>query len=258
MPTSSALSSCATTTWQFVSLLSHRECHACLGTADDASTVDLSHWGTQPLAGIVRDFQLRNILQQNSPMFIILKDNPKDLEDKPWNILVEVSGDPYVARQKVADTFKQVTGMDFTGKFMDEQVEESFAVQERTLTIVVIFAFIAILISLLGLLAMSTYFIQQRSSEIAVRKVFGSTDIQVLVRLVKAFLTYVAIAFIIAIPLIWHFMNGWLVDYSYRITLSPWIFVVSGLFCLLVSFVTVFIQSYQAATTNPVENIKDN
>ena len=229
-----------------------------LELSDDASTVDLSHWGTQPLAGIVRDFQLRNILQQNSPMFIILKDNPKDLEDKPWNILVEVSGDPYVARQKVADTFKQVTGMDFTGKFMDEQVEESFAVQERTLTIVVIFAFIAILISLLGLLAMSTYFIQQRSSEIAVRKVFGSTDIQVLVRLVKAFLTYVAIAFIIAIPLIWHFMNGWLVDYSYRITLSPWIFVVSGLFCLLVSFVTVFIQSYQAATTNPVENIKDN
>ena len=225
---------------------------------DNATTVDLTVWGTHPLAGIVRDFQLRNILQKNSPMIIILKDNAKDLGENPWNILVEVNGDPYVARQKVADTFKQVTGMDFTGKFMDEHVEESFALQERTLTIVVIFAFIAILISLLGLLAMSTYFIQQRSSEIAVRKVFGSTDIQVLVRLVKAFLTYVAIAFIIAIPLIWHFMNGWLVDYSYRITLSPWIFVVSGLFCLLVSFVTVFIQSYQAATTNPVENIKDN
>lgn len=84
-----------------------------------------------------------------------------------------------------------------------------------------IFAGIAILISLLGLLAMSTYFIQQRSSEIAVRKVFGSTNAQVLVRLVKAFLTYVGIAFIIAIPLIWHFVNGWLTDYSYRIELSP-------------------------------------
>ena len=62
--------------------------------------------------------------------------------------------------------------MDFDGKFLDEQIEESFAVQTRTSTIVMIFAAIAILISLLGLLAMSTYFIQQRAAEIAVRKVF--------------------------------------------------------------------------------------
>ena len=117
---------------------------------------------------------------------------------------------------------------------------------------------IAILISLLGLLAMSTYFIQQRSSEIAVRKVFGSTNAQVLVRLVKAFLTYVAIAFIIAIPVIWYFMNGWLSDYSYRIELSPWIYAAAGLFCLFISFFTVLVQSYQAATSNPVNNIKDN
>lgn len=225
---------------------------------ESATEVDLSHWGTHSLAGIVKDFQLRNILQQNSPMIIILSDNPKELDDTPWNILVEVNGDPFAARQHVADTYKRVTGMDFTGKFMDEQVEESFAVQERTLKIVVIFAFIAILISLLGLLAMSTYFIQQRSSEIAVRKVFGSSNAQVLVRLVKAFLTYVAIAFLIAIPLIWHFMNGWLTGYSYRIELSSWIYVVAGLFCLIISFVTVFVQSYQAAIANPVENIKDN
>ena len=169
-----------------------------------------------------------------------------------------MNGDPFTARREVAATYKKLTGLDFTGKFMDEQIEESFTVQKRTLTIVMTFAGIAILISLLGLLAMSTYFIQQRSSEIAVRKVFGSTNAQVLIRLVKAFLTYVGIAFIIAIPLIWHFVNGWLTDYSYRIELSPWIYVVAGMFCLIVSFVTVFIQSYQAAIANPVENIKDN
>lgn len=224
---------------------------------DDAVEVDLSAWGTHPLGGVLKDFQLRNILQQNSPVIVIINENRKDLEH-PRNILVEVNGDPYAARREVAAAYKRLTGMDFTGKFMDEQIEESFAVQERTLKIVSIFAFIAVLISLLGLLAMSTYFIQQRSSEIAVRKVFGSTNVQVLVRLVKAFLTYVAIAFIIAIPLIWHFMNGWLTGYSYRIALSPWIYVAAGLFCLIISFVTVFIQSYQAATANPIESIKNN
>lgn len=121
-----------------------------------------------------------------------------------------------------------------------------------------IFAVIAVLISLLGLLAMSTYFIQQRSSEIAVRKVFGSTNAQVLIRLVKAFLMYVAIAFVIAVPLVWYFMNGWLADYSYRIELSPWIYATAGLFCLIISFITVLVQSYQAAISNPVENIRDN
>ncbi|WP_308587828.1 FtsX-like permease family protein, partial [uncultured Parabacteroides sp.] len=186
----------------------------------------------------------------------MLYTNKEDLH--PRNILVEVKGDPYVARKEVAAVFEKLTGLEFTGRFLDEQIEYSFVAQERTLTIVMIFAVIAILISLLGLLAMSTYFIQQRSSEIAVRKVFGSTNAQVLLRLVKAFLTYVAIAFIIAIPLIWYFMNGWLSDYSYRIELSPWIYIAAGVFCLAISFVTVFIQSYQAAVSNPVENIRDN
>lgn len=222
---------------------------------EDADNVNLSHWGTYPLAGVIKDFQLRNILQQNSPMIVIIKENPKEL-DKPWNILVEVTGDPYAARQEVAATFKKLVGMDFTGMFMDEQIQESFSLQLRTLTIVSIFAGIAILISLLGLLAMSTYFIQQRASEIAIRKVFGSTNAQVLLRLVKAFLTYVAIAFLIAIPLIRHFMNGWLTGYSYRVTLSPWIYAAAGLFCLVISFITVFVQSYQAAISNPIKNIK--
>ena len=224
---------------------------------EDATSFDFVAWGVHPVAGIVKNFQLHNVLLENRPVVIIQTENKEELNN-PRDILVEVNGDPFEARQEVAAVYQKLTGMDFTGKFMDEQIEESFTVQKRTLSIVMIFAGIAILISLLGLLAMSTYFIQQRSSEIAVRKVFGSTDAQVLIRLVKAFLTYVAVAFIIAIPLIWHFMNGWLTDYSYRIELSPWIYVVAGLFCLIVSFVTVFIQSYQAAIANPVENIKNN
>lgn len=224
---------------------------------EDATDFDFGSWGTYPVGGILKDFQMRNIIQENRPVVVLLSENSDELE-QPRNILVEVNGDPYAARQEIATVYKKLTGMDFTGKYLDEQIEESFAVQERTLTIVMIFAAIAILISLLGLLAMSTYFIQQRSMEIGVRKVFGSTNAQVLVRLVKAFLTYVGIAFFVAIPLIWHFVNDWLTDYSYRIELSPWIYLVAGLFCLVISFITVFIQSYQAATANPVESIKVN
>ena len=102
---------------------------------------------------------------------------------------------------------------------------------------------------------MSTYFIQQRSQEVAIRKVFGSDNRGVLFRLISSFLVYVGFAFIIATPIIWYFMNQWLSDYSYRISLNPLIFIAAGVFCLLISFVTVFFQSYKAANTNPVNSI---
>lgn len=79
-----------------------------------------------------------------------------------------------------------------------------------------------------------------------------------LVRLVGTFLTYVGIAFMIATPLSWYFMKQWLADYSYRIALSPLIFIVAGLFCLLISFLAVFFQSWKAANANPVESVKNN
>ena len=138
---------------------------------------------------------------------------------------------------------------------MEEQVQKSFESEVRTTKIVSIFAGIAILISMLGLLAMSTYFIQQRSQEVAIRKVFGSDNRGVLFRLISSFLVYVGFAFIIATPIIWYFMNQWLSDYSYRISLNPLIFIAAGVFCLLISFVTVFFQSYKAANTNPVNSI---
>ena len=122
--------------------------------------------------------------------------------------------------------------------------------------IVTIVTVIGIIISLLGLLAMSTYFIQQRSLEIAVRKVFGSETKQVWTQLVKTFLIYVVIAFVFAIPVSWYVMNDWLSSYSYRISLNPLIFLAAGLFCLLISFLTVFLQSKKAAERNPIESFR--
>ena len=87
---------------------------------------------------------------------------------------------------------------------------------------------------------------------------FGSDNRGLLVRLVGTFLTYVGIAFVIATPLSWYFMKQWLADYSYRIALSPLIFIVAGLFCLLISFLAVFFQSWKAANANPVESVKNN
>lgn len=224
-----------------------------MGLPQDAPTFK---WGTNnvPIAGILRNFQPRgNITTDEQPVMLRLR-KTEDID--PWSIEIEVEGDSFAAYEAVREVYERVSGVGFEARYIDQQIQESFESQRRLAKIVFIFACIAILISLLGLLAMSTYFIQQRSVEIAIRKVFGSDNKEILIKLVRTFLNYVLVAFVIATPVIWYFLRKWLSDYSYRIELSPFIFIAAGLFCLLVSFVAVFVQSYRAATTNPVDGVK--
>ncbi|MDH6304551.1 putative ABC transport system permease protein [Parabacteroides sp. PF5-5] len=219
----------------------------------DATEVKLWENETTFIAGVVRDFQLLNISYGIKPILVVIE---KEEDIHPWNVLIETQGDPFIARDQVKEVYERISQLEFTGQYTEQQVEESYTDQQRMAKLVIIFAIIAIVISLLGLLAMSTYFIQQRSREVAVRKVFGSSNSQVLIRLISTFMSYVGIAFIIATPVAWYVMNKWIADYPYRISLYPWIFITAGLFCLIVAFITVFYQSYQAANSNPVNNVK--
>lgn len=219
---------------------------------EDATSFTLKDKDPIAIAGILRDFRLSDIRENLRPvMFRFL-----EKDESGWMVLVEVEGDPFQAIKEVGETYKKISGLDFEGQFMDKQLQDAFASQIRTAKIIVVFSIVAILISLLGLLAMSTYFIQQRAREVAVRKVFGSSNRQILQKLVFTFLNYVLIAFVIAVPVIWYAMTEWLSDYAYRIELSPLIFIAAGLFCLLVSFFVVFVQSYKAANANPVIGMK--
>jgi len=227
-----------------------------LNIPEDATTFPINHFGGmphRPIAGVIQDFRLENILFEARPILLQIK-KVEDFE--PQSIAVEITGSPYMAFNQIKEIYEQLTQFEFSGKFINQQIEESFIQQKKASTIVIIFSGIAILLSLLGLVAMSTYFIGQRSREIAVRKVFGSTNPEVLKRLIFNFLNYVVIAFVIVTPFIWYIMKEWLSGYSYRIHLSPLFFICAGLLCLLISFLTVFWQSYQAANTNPVKNLK--
>ncbi len=120
-----------------------------------------------------------------------------------------------------------------------------------------IFTAVALLISALGLVAMSTYHIRQKEQEVAVRKVFGATRGEVLRRLVAGFMRLVGVAFLIACPVAWWGLDRWLEDYTVRIALSPLIFLVAGLFAAGVALLAVFWQSDRAARANPIDAIKN-
>ncbi|MDR2495972.1 MAG: ABC transporter permease [Tannerellaceae bacterium] len=221
---------------------------------DDAAEVLFNDSRTEQIAGIVRDFHLRDITAPEQPVIIRIRDMEREFY--PWNLLVAVQGNPSEAYSAVQEAYGRVIKLDFDGKFIDRQVADNFASLWRTSTIVSLFASIALLISLLGLVAMSTYYVRRRAKEVAVRKVFGSNKPDILMRLTGSFLIYVGLAFLIAVPVIWYLMRGWLSAYEHRIALSPAIFAGAGLFCLLVSFIAVFRQSYQAAEENPIKSLK--
>lgn len=234
-----------------------------LGIAEDATNfkVGENYTYNYDIAGVYRDFQLGSALDELQPVLLKYYDSPEEFLKKayPWNILVKIRGDKTAAYNTVKSVFERISdGAVFTGaEYIEQEIEADYAQQRRILHIVGIFTLVAILISALGLVAMSTYYIQQKEQEVAVRKVFGSTRGEVLTRLVGNFMRLVGAAFVIAVPVAWYLLERWLQDYSVRISLSPLIFLASGAFAAVVAFVAVFWQSSRAADSNPVDSIKN-
>ena len=210
-----------------------------------------------PIMGILKNFKLGDMTYNEvDPVLLhIFRDN----NFWPWQFLIKYEGDGEQVYNDIKNIYEELTGLDFNidGTFIVKEMEERYAGQKRILNIVTIFTIIGILISMLGLIAMSTYFIQQRASEIAVRKVFGSTRGEVFRKLVFNFLKLVLIAFVIAAPLIFFLMRRWLSDYSYRIDLNPLIFLAAGLLALIIAAITVSWQSARAANRNPIDSIRN-
>ena len=204
--------------------------------------------------GIFESFRTGSILNPDEPKAILVCKNVP----APWYVTIKVKGNPVEAYAQIKEIYKSIFHEEINEEglpLVDKQIEQKFDQEIRTSKIVSLFAFIAIIISLLGLVAMSTYFIQQRAREIAVRKVFGSTGNQIRVRLIRTFMLYVGIAFIIAMPIVVHFMSKWIEQYSYRIVWWPWI-VAAGVIVMLISLAAVAVQSWMASNENPVKNIR--
>ena len=118
------------------------------------------------------------------------------------------------------------------------------------------FSVLAILIACLGLFGLVTFITEQRTKEIGIRKVLGSTVTGVFILLAREFIKWVLIANLIAWPVAYYFMSNWLQDFAYRIDITFWPFLLSGLVALLIAVITVSYQSIRAALANPVESLK--
>ena len=140
--------------------------------------------------------------------------------------------------------------------FADETYNMQYLAEERFGKLFICFASLAIIISCLGLIGLSAFSITQRTKEIGVRKILGSSVYGIVQLLTKDFLFLIAFAFLIAAPVAWLAATRWLEDFAYRITISWWIFLVAAFTVFLVAFVTIGFQTVKAAIGNPVNSLR--
>ncbi len=144
----------------------------------------------------------------------------------------------------------------FAYHFLDEEFDALYANERQISKMVDIFTFLAITLACLGLFGLVGFVARQKVKEIGIRKVLGASVLQITTLLSKDFLKLVMIAFVIASPIAYYFMDKWLADFAYRITISWWIFALAGVSAVLIALLTVSWQSIKAAVANPVKSLR--
>ena len=217
----------------------------------DARELGWYDGGKEPVAGVLEEFHSVNVLSPIQPFAIRVQ---KDKEFPMF--LVKTNGDKQ-AKAAFDEMMKKLNeSVEDRVQSIEESIAETFKDQQHTLKLITLFTLIAIVVSVLGFIGMSLFFIRQRQKEIGIRKIMGSTSSEVMMLMLRTFCVPLLVSFVMAIPLSWYVMNDWLSNFSYRISLSPWIFVATCTFSLLVAVLSVSIQIMKAVRTNPVESIK--
>jgi putative ABC transport system permease protein len=167
-------------------------------------------------------------------------------------IKVKAGSNMYEAMNHVKKAFAKLDSeYPFDIRFYDEVLQNAYQKDQRMTSQITVFGIISIFISLIGVFGLILFETRFRRREIAIRKVHGSSVKEVINLFSKNYLIIWAICFIIAYPLAYFFVGKWLAGFAYKTPLYAWVFLMGGAIVLLVTLVTVAVQSYRAATQNP-------
>lgn len=200
--------------------------------------------------GVVKNFNFKSLHESISPLMmslqpeggLIFKAKTKDIAGL------------LAAMKTKWDSYQ--TGEPFTYSFLDDLFEKTYATEQKTSTILNIFAVVTIIVACLGLFGLVTYTVEQKTKEIGIRKVLGASVSQVSAMVSKEFIRLVLIACLIAFPLAWYGMHKWLQDFAYRVNISWTVFAVAALVALAIALLTVGFKAVRAALSNPVKSLR--
>ena len=205
------------------------------------------------IIGVVKDFHLSSIKKKIEPLVLFKR---KDI----WLLDFVVSFRPGMQAAALSDIEhvwkKMFPEHLFQYEYVNSMYKNLYKRELLQASLLAVFTIIALFICSMGLIGMSLLTTQRRTREIGIRKVNGAKIHQIMIMLNRDFIKWIGISFMIAVPFAFLAMNKWLESFAYKITLSWWIFALAGLVALLIALITVSIQSWKAASVNPVEALK--
>lgn len=231
------------------------------GTPNNAleKTIYWNVWGAPPdsmkmakVIGVMKDFHYKSLYDRVEAAVLQI------FPPANWKVAVKMKAaqvDRAVAHvETVWRQFSPDYPIEYS--FLDESFAVMYKAEDKLKTLLWIFTALTIFVACLGLLGLAAYAAERRKKEIGIRKVLGSSVEGLVFLLSKDFVRLVAIALLIAAPVAWYFMNGWLQDFAYRVELSWWIFILAAAVSILIALLTVSFQAVKAALTNPVKNLR--
>jgi putative ABC transport system permease protein len=208
---------------------------------------------TPVVIGVVKNFNFRPFSEKIGPqMFHQFHDY------SPYKYFVKIRpGDPSVAVTAIKKAWATaVPDLPLTYDFLDENLNRFYRSESKWSNIVGWAGGISIFLACLGLFGLAALAAVNRTKEIGIRKVLGASVGGIVKLLSKDFLKLVVIALVIAVPFAWYFMNKWLQDFAYRISIGWWVFIMVGCMALLIAFITIGLQAIKAAVANPVKSLR--
>ena len=225
---------------------------------DISGTLSRRTKGCEQVAGVFKSFPTNNANIGEEDYAIVSLMRSEDIPFAGW--VIETTPDRKAAKAQIMEAYDNcIKGKQIYGSlafWVDENIAEAWKPARNNMRLVEIFMLLSIIIALLGLVAMSTYYADEKSRDIAVRKVFGGTVDTEAQRTIREYMVLVGIACVIGIPIAVYAAQEYLKDFIYRLEGYWWIFVVAVLLTGLIAFVSVIWQVFKAAKTNPAIELK--
>lgn len=207
---------------------------------------------TLTIVGVVSDFHQEGLQKAINPVAFMFRPDSRSF----YSLKMETT-DAQQTLAAIKSAWNEHFPNDpFNYFFLDESFNKQYEADIRFGRVFSLFAVLAILVACLGLLGLAGYQIVQRTKEIGIRKVLGASTAGIIGLLSRDFVLLLLLAFAIATPLAWYFMEQWLSHFAYRINMGWWVFAAAGLTAVTVAFLTVGIQGMRAALANPVRALR--
>jgi putative ABC transport system permease protein len=206
------------------------------------------------IIGVVKNFHWESLHQGIRPLAIFYL--PDNNSSNVLSVRIQ-SGDITETIEFLKQTWKKFAGDEsFYCNFVDRDLARMYEAEQKTADIAIVVSVLAIFIACLGLFGLASFVTEQRVKEIGIRKVMGASVFEIVMLLSEEFTKWVLIANAIAWPVAYYFMNSWLQNFAYRVSINVWIFILAGLLALAIALATVSFQAVKAAIANPIDSLR--